>query len=258
VPVGDYQSVLSHGLLVTSSGGGDPPPEPTLAVSADGTVATISGSDPGATNTLEAARVTGYGSYDWTVEGSRVADGTVPMTLEPGQYFAKVTSETDGGTACSNLVFFRVGEPSGGLNHSPADIIAQVLVDLGQGTIAPDQPWPTAVSNEAQGGDRAITTYDTEIVKHSRAHVSGEVVEHFGVQVRVRAETHKVAFAKANLIARVLDEDVALTTTTIESSTYLVYSVSRRSGPLALGKDVPTSSRSVFTINVTVSLVKLT
>jgi hypothetical protein len=84
--------------------------------------------------------------------------------------------------------------------------------------------------------------------------VSGEMFSHPGVQVRVRAATHAAGFAKAEAVARALDEDVYDERVTVDGTAYLLHSVSRTADVFALGKDTPTSKRSVFTINALVAL----
>jgi len=143
---------------------------------------------------------------------------------------------------------------SGALDHSPADIVAQLLVDLSLGSDPTgSSAWPVFVAREPETPDNCITVFGTASKKQGRTMNDGEVQEQHGIQVSVRSGTYPTGFAKARAIAVALDESVRLNTVSLESATYTVYGVSRTSGPLDLGKE-PTTKRNVFTINATVTL----
>lgn len=150
---------------------------------------------------------------------------------------------------------------SGSLNHSPAHVIRDLLVTLGLGTDPDDGgSWPIFVSREPNTPDSVITLYDTASRMQGRRMVNGITVEHYGIQVRVRDAGPTGAWVKANALAVALDQTIALDDVTVEdtdgtgSSTYKVYTVSRVSGPLSLGKETPTSKRNLFTINAVAAI----
>ena len=148
---------------------------------------------------------------------------------------------------------------SGSLVHSPAQIISQLLIDLSLGTAPVDEgSWPIRFSGEADSPDNVITVYDAPGIKDGRSQIDGEVQEHHGIQVRVRAGKHGVGYTKARAIAIGLDESVQLNSVTISESVYLVYAISRTSDVLALGKDHPTSNLNLFTLNAVVALRQIT
>lgn len=252
---------LSSGnTVVSGTASCVPPTQPTLAVNADGTLATVSGGDAGSTNQIEILEVTtGYGSYTWTAHGSSFdGDGSVALSLTPGRYWARDTATNADGSAVSNLVYFRVGSPGGSLNHSPADILRHTLVNLGKGidpdvTTPSNSNWPFSVAQEAEAPDNVITAYDTDGRDFGRALPTGQRLEHHGVQLRVRASTFTGAYARTNLLAVTMDEDIYQEVTHIGSSSYFVHSVSRTTRPIYLGRE-PGTGRHVFTINVTVNL----
>jgi len=129
-----------------------------------------------------------------------------------------------------------------------------LLIDLGLGTLpTDDDDWPITVTSEVEDPDNAITLFDTSGIKHGRV-FNGEIQEHEGFQVRIRATDHAVGHAKANDIKEALDKSVLNESVAIGSNTYIVYSVSRRSGVFYLGQDVSSSKRVIFTINAIVSL----
>ncbi len=84
----------------TGGASASPPTPPTLA--ATQALATITGSDAGATNTVYSQAAA---SATIVTQGSRTGDGTVALTFTtPGLYFVWCVSVTAGGSAVSNVV----------------------------------------------------------------------------------------------------------------------------------------------------------
>ena len=143
---------------------------------------------------------------------------------------------------------------SGSLTHSPADVIRYLLIDLSLGTLpSASGDWPIIANRELDSPDNLITVFDTAGLRNGRV-ADGEVQEHEGFQIRVRAGTQTVGQAKINAIKQAIDNSVLNKSVVIGASTYIVYAISRRSGPFYLGQDVETSKRIVFTINAVVAL----
>lgn len=147
---------------------------------------------------------------------------------------------------------------SGGtLTHSPAEILAQMLIDLSLGTDPDDSAaWPVYSTGEPGTPDNCITTYDTSGLDDGSSMIDGEQYGHLGVQVRVRGATHGGGgWAKAHAISQSLDRNSHNRIVTVDGTQYIVYDVSRN-GPtvLAAGKDSPTSRRSIYTINVVMAV----
>lgn len=83
---------------------------PTLSVSdsANGTggVATLSGGDSGATNTISVQAVDGeLGTSTWTSKGNRTGNGTVSISATSGFYWIRCVSVLSSETVVSNLVY---------------------------------------------------------------------------------------------------------------------------------------------------------
>ncbi len=102
---------------------------------------------------------------------------------------------------------------------------------------------------------------DTAPTFDGRIMVDGEMAEWHGVQIRVRSARHVTGWTRVNAIARGIDVDVYRGTVTMEEVgagtadvVYEVQSISRVSGPITLGKNVPSTKRSLFTINANVSV----
>ena len=150
---------------------------------------------------------------------------------------------------------------SGTLTHSPADVVRNLLIDLGLGTAPADGgAWPVYVAQEPNSPDSVITVYDTSGILDGRFMVSGEVQENHGFQVRVRCANTWRGYEKAQEIAVALDESTSLKTVSVGDDagtgdqTYTVYAVSRKGGVISLGKDTPRTKLNLFTINAVVSL----
>ncbi len=153
---------------------------------------------------------------------------------------------------------------SGSLTHSPADVVRNLIMDLGDGT-APSagEDWPVYVGQEPDRPDSVITCYDTAGEMQGKTMIDGEVQERYGVQIKVRDADFHDGQKKAREIAVALDP-VTLRSVEVGTDagtggdTYLVMEMTRRSGPLSLGKDVTTSKMNLFTINFVVAMQQVT
>lgn len=145
------------------------------------------------------------------------------------------------------------------LEHSPAEIIRSLLVTLGLGedpsigTGSPVYNWPIYISQTPGLQDNVITVYDTTGNKDNRMQATGEVDEHFGIMVQVRADSHPTGYAKASSIASHFDLSVSGNNVTIDGYDYVVNAVVRTGTINSLGKE-PKTDRNLFTLNATVSL----
>jgi len=147
------------------------------------------------------------------------------------------------------------------LDQSPAYVLRQLMVDLILGS-HPDEgtpvlDWNIYVSQSPGTGDNVITVFDTTGIIDNRVQTNGEVDEHYGIMIQVRAEGHTVGYAKANEIQNTLDvylyrEPVYLDTGEI----YEVHAVSRKGTINTLGKEQGTD-RNLFTLNYLVALKQL-
>ena len=148
---------------------------------------------------------------------------------------------------------------AGVLNHSAADIICQLMLDLSLGTSYQlSLDWPVYVSQEPDSPDNCLTVYDTTPLLQGRAMIDGEVQERDGIMVRIRGATFLEARDKAVAIAIAFDQSVERTMVTIGSHVYRIQAISKTSGPIDLGKNVPDTKHHVFTYNATVSVRQTT
>lgn len=135
------------------------------------------------------------------------------------------------------------------LLHSPADVLAELLIDLGQGTnSALSQAWPVYVANEPDLPDNVITIYDTVGKDNGRIMSDGHLVTQHGVQIRIRALNHPEGYEKASVL-RVFLSGIYDRTVSIGSNSYTVHALSGIGQVLSIGKEYPTSRRNVYTLN---------
>lgn len=140
---------------------------------------------------------------------------------------------------------------------SPADIIAQLLVELRQG-VAVDQlnwasqVWPVFVSKEPNQPDNAITVQNTQGTDHGRLAYDGSLQQHFGIQIMVRCRDNPTGWRKTNDVRNTLAQSVYREVVTMPDSglSYLVHAVARIGQVLDLGWDGSTSKRHLFTVNM--------
>lgn len=145
----------------------------------------------------------------------------------------------------------------GTLTHSPARIVAQMLIGMGHGTNPLAEPlgdWPVYADAEPPLPDSVITVRDTAGRDGGREHVQGERAEHHGILIRVRSSTHEGGYAKARALAVALDQDVYQESLSISGSSYRVHCVTRTGDVIVLGKQLPQNKRSLFTINALVAV----
>lgn len=136
------------------------------------------------------------------------------------------------------------------MNHSPAEIVQQMLVDLAQGTLpSANGSWPVFCPNEGNKPDNAITVRDTAGRSDGRLMVTGRVPVHHGFQVRIRASSHNVGWAKADAIRVALSESVEQTTVTISGSSYVVQGCVAIGPIIPLGMDKTRTTLELFTLN---------
>ena len=149
---------------------------------------------------------------------------------------------------------------SGDLEHSPADIIRKLLVDLGHATNPEDNgAWPAFVNYSRDMADNSMVVHDTDPITHGRHQIDGETQLHYGIQVSIRAEDDPTCFRKANDITEAFDKDVLRDTVSVGdttgtgTSTYAVQAI-HHSGVINVGREAEATARRVKTINAFVSL----
>jgi hypothetical protein len=144
---------------------------------------------------------------------------------------------------------------SGPLDHFPADIIRQLLIDLGVGSEVTAADWPAFSQREPDSPDNAITVFDTMGRDLGRTNPDMVRSERYGIQVRVRGGDIDATGIRARSVAMALDS-VVRHLVALDTTLYLVLSFVRSGPVLRLGIDAPSSGRWIFVVNGLASLRK--
>lgn len=136
------------------------------------------------------------------------------------------------------------------LAHSPAMILQKILV-MPSDALFSDPPTPLPcplyITTLPDDPDLAACVYDTEGVMIARLLASGNELQKFGIQLRMRKRDYQSGFQTmqlaANQISTVKNQDVVL-----NSHTYRVQSIMQTSPVLSIGQDQ--KRRDEFTLNL--------
>lgn len=135
------------------------------------------------------------------------------------------------------------------MSHPFSQIIAQYLRDEDIGTDPLNhEEWPVFVNFEPDRPDNCITVYKTAGgTRDGRMPKIGVVLDHPGIQVRIRSQFFPIGDAKAEEVKAALDR-IQRTQVTIEEETYQMQSFTRTSPVVPIGRDEDTG-REIFVIN---------
>jgi hypothetical protein len=115
------------------------------------------------------------------------------------------------------------------LNHTSADIVSRILIELNLGAepATPPPEWPVYVDDEPNPApgyvpDEIIIVTDTTGTNDGRSMPDGERQEHHGISVRIRARRPDTGGELAERICAALNEQVLRRVVTIDAHVYLV------------------------------------
>ena len=145
---------------------------------------------------------------------------------------------------------------SGALNNSISEIVTQLIIDLGLGTLSGS--WPVYTDFSPDTPDNLITVFSEAGKIRGRNHVNGEYVEHNGIQIAVRSTTFSSGEQKARAIAVAFDESVMNAQVTISSNVYTIPAISRSSNVLNPSRNTEGSRRNLFTFHCLVPVRQIT
>lgn len=146
---------------------------------------------------------------------------------------------------------------SGLLLHPVAKVIIALLKDQGLVSMPQDNAaWPCYFGDEPDSPDNCLTVFDTDGKMQGREHITGEVQESNGFQVRVRCDPTQLTegYAKLKSICQFFDLQVLRTLVPMGDHTYRIQAINRTSDVLSLGRESTTSKRRVYVVNAMVSL----
>lgn len=153
--------------------------------------------------------------------------------------------------------FTEVRTSSDTLGVSPSYILRAYIVDVVTGFTYPENgsDWPLFTSFMPDSLNDASAVYDTTPVKDGRLMV-GTVIQHYGLQIKLKAQDYNTGWAKLNNLASSLDS-VLRYTQTVSGNDYLIQNITRN--PVAyLGMDTEGKRRHVFTVNLLMTVKQLT
>ncbi len=144
------------------------------------------------------------------------------------------------------------------MNHSPAYILAQYLIDEGLLTDPSESAdWKMYTGSLPDGlltDHNAVACIDTTPVKDGRI-MGGDPLFHHGIQLLLRSTDYNTGYAKASLLAEAFaavdDDQVAIDS---GLNTYEIANVSQVSGVLVLGQEDGTKRREMFSVNFLATL----
>ncbi len=252
-----------HARSITS---GTPPATPVITGTADGgdgssVVVSITGTD-----TIRLFYRILHAS-SWTTGLTRAASGDITQTgLSSGLTYEFYCVADDGNlvSAPSNVVTQVVSgtdASDNALGISPARILAQYIRDeLATMTNPTDNDvWPLYVGSLSDSKNvktEAGALYDPAGVIDGKL-MNGEVIQHPGIQLRIRSQSYQTGWSKAESVALDLDE-VYRDTVVVNGNTYLIQNISRTSQVIALGQEMKTSKRRyIFTVNFLMTLKRV-
>lgn len=140
----------------------------------------------------------------------------------------------------------------------PASIFQEVLIDnlIGGSSSGLQTDWPTFVSNMPDTPDNCIVILDTAGILFGRYGVDNSYSKREGFQILVRSVDYPTGRSKIEEIVSYLIETIStpFNYETEGSRNYRINSIQQAGTILHLGKEVPTSKRSLFSCNFTVSV----
>jgi len=141
---------------------------------------------------------------------------------------------------------------SGRLLHSPADVLAVTLINLEVATDpGDDDAWPCYCIDFPDRPDNAVFVKDDTGEQKARPMVGGRI-EYYGAQVMVRAGDPVRGYDKANEIAQAIDA-IDYVNVLVDGTLYTIQTVNPQP-VLPLGRESPTSTRRLFSINTLLTM----
>ena len=172
------------------------------------------------------------------------------MTIHSGNLIANIT----GGVFTSAIVQYPDDDYP---TDSPAAVLASYIVGaLLMSVPSDDDVWPLYVSTLPEGVDELGAVFNTTPVKDGRIMDGGDTLQHYGIEILIRALTEEVGWGRCVLIAEDLDT-IHNETVVRDAVSYQIRNVSRVGGINSLGQEEGTKRRRLFSINFIMALEEL-
>jgi Bacteriophage minor capsid protein len=141
--------------------------------------------------------------------------------------------------------------------HHVSRILVQLLVDAAQVTaFDATSGWPAWWEGMNDSPDNAVSLTDTTGISDGVTMPDGAIQEHQGFQLRVRSSLPQDGKLKISQLRQYLSESVANQLVNIDGYQYIVIGVVKLGPVLSLGREVPGSNRSAFTVNGLVAIMR--
>jgi hypothetical protein len=120
-------------------------------------------------------------------------------------------------------------------------------VAAGHAVLPGDGDWPISYDTIANAPDNALCVYNTDGRLDGRIMNTGEVVEHPGIEIKIRGTGSGVAYRKAVSLANFLDT-ICGAPVAIDAKRYILAAITRTTPVLRLGQEEG-QQRFLYTIN---------
>ena len=143
------------------------------------------------------------------------------------------------------------------MNDSPAQILREHLIQAGLIEDENGATWPSYFDHMPSGKDKqeVVSIHNAVGLKDGRL-MTGEEIEHPGIQIRVRARAYATGYQKLSAIADELSNISQRLLVMSAISSYNISSVSRTSPVLPLGVE-PETRCHLFSLNCLATITSL-
>jgi hypothetical protein len=144
------------------------------------------------------------------------------------------------------------------INATPERIVQQALINGSVGAIwsAPvTTNWRVFTFQENPEGDQAIFVHGPAGILDGRNQRTGESVEHFGIQVKIRGKDPEVAKLKALEVQKFCTETLKMTDVAVSGHVYKIHAMTSTSGVIPLGQEEQ-NRRFWFSTNFTATITQ--
>lgn len=138
------------------------------------------------------------------------------------------------------------------LPASPANIIRQFLIEEGIGQSHSKKDWVVYTASEPDDPDNAITIYNTRGTLDGRIHETGEVVQHYGFQTKIRGKDDETASAKGREIYTAYNQ-LLRRLITVNSVAIRLQAITLKSPLMPMGQQVK-GRRILYVVNAIVTI----
>ncbi len=143
------------------------------------------------------------------------------------------------------------------MSATPAQIIRKVLIGASLAVDSTTAAWSIFTSNLPESPDTAVAVYDTVGTPDGRL-MTGERIEHPGIQIRLRTASYPDGWNRAKDIAAVLDAIHNFEVTISVTEKWKLQNVSRTAPIIPLGIETEGDrKRHNFSINAIITMSRM-